>query len=155
MAFLLRQPEQIKITNKREETAWKSTYIHREMVSQITKERTWLLNEWPGASDNSNGKIKFEILAHNILSTTNCHSPRAFAICLCRDWILHCCSCWPSTGPEGSSGWRMRHFVLQENWWNRLLDRYFQDLVSWPQSLHLLISRKALNPFMVTSATQD
>jgi len=40
MVFLLWQPEQIKITNKREETAWKSTYIHREMVSEITKERT-------------------------------------------------------------------------------------------------------------------
>ena len=46
----------------------------------------------------------------------------AFAICLCRDWILFCCSCWPSTSPEESSGWRMRHFALQETWWNRSLD---------------------------------
>ena len=33
------------------------------------------------------------------------------------------------------------------------LDRYFQELISWSQSLYLLISRKALNPFMVTSVT--
>ena len=30
--------------------------------------------------------------------------------------------------------------------------RNFQELISWSQSLYLLISRKALNPFMVTSA---
>ena len=46
----------------------------------------------------------------------------AKGICLCRDWILFCCSCWPSTSPEESSGWRMRHFALQETWWNRSLD---------------------------------
>ena len=33
--------------------------------------------------------------------------------------------------------------------------RYFQELISWSQSLHLFISRKALNPFMVTSAPCD
>ena len=44
---------------------------------------------------------------------------RAFAMCLCRDWTLCCCGCWPSTPPEGNSRWRMRHCVLQGNWWNR------------------------------------
>ena len=39
-----------------------------------------------------------------------------------RGWILCCCSCWPLTCPEGSSGWRMRHLLLQENWYNRSLD---------------------------------
>jgi len=43
------------------------------------------------------------------------HLPKAFAICFYGDWTLHCCSCWPSTHPEGSSGWRIRHFVLQGN----------------------------------------
>ena len=33
--------------------------------------------------------------------------------------------------------------------------RYFQELISWSQSLHLLISRKELNPFTVTSAPCD
>ena len=28
----------------------------------------------------------------------------------------------PSICPERSSGWRMRHSVLQGNWWNRSLD---------------------------------
>ena len=35
--------------------------------------------------------------------------------------------CWSLTHPEGSSRWRMRHFVLQENWWNRSLD----SQISW------------------------
>ena len=74
------------------------------------------------------------------------HLPKAFAICFCGDLTLYCCSCWPSTHPEGSSGWRIRHFVLQGNWWNRSSDRYFQELISWSQSLHPLMSRKALNP---------
>ena len=87
------------------------------------------------------------------LSTTNWHWPRefssnwttttrAFAICLCRDWTSCCCSCWPSRSPEGVQG-GVRHFQV---------DRYFQELISWSQSLHLFIPRKALNPFMTTSA---
>ena len=31
---------------------------------------------------------------------------------------------------EGSSWCRMRHSVLQKNWWNRSLDRRFQQLIS-------------------------
>ena len=52
---------------------------------------------------------------------------------------------------EGSSWCRMRHSVLQGNWWNRALDRRFQQLISWCQSLHLHISRKVLNPFQFSS----
>ena len=95
------------------------------------------------------------------VSATNRHLPRAFAsdwtitracaICLCGDRTLCCCSCTFSI----PWGWRVRHFVLQGNWWNRSLDRYFQELISWSQSLHFLISRKALNPFMMTSAPLD
>ena len=65
------------------------------------------------------------------------------------------CSCWLLTHPEGSSGWKLQHFVLQENWWNRSLHWYFQEPISCAQSLHLLMSRKALNPFKVTSAPCD
>ena len=43
---------------------------------------------------------------------------RAFAICLCRDWTLQSCSCWPSTLPEGVQG-RVRHSVLEAVWWDR------------------------------------
>ena len=78
---------------------------------------------------------------------------RALAICLFGDWAPCCCSCRPSTSPEGNSGWRVRHSVLQGNWWNKSLDRNFQELISWSQSSHLFISRKALNPFRVTSVT--
>ena len=55
------------------------------------------------------------------------------------------------TLPKGNLGRRGRPSVLQGNWWNRSLDRYFQELILWSQSLHLLTSRKALNPLMVTS----
>ena len=49
----------------------------------------------------------------------------------------------------------MRHSVLQGIWWNWSLDRYFQELISWSQSLHLSIPKKTpLNPFMVTSASR-
>ena len=89
------------------------------------------------------------------LSTTNWHcqsiardwttARSAFAICLCRDWTLCCCSCWPSVPPEGNAGWRVRHSVLQGNWWNRSLDRYFQELISWSTSFRLPpIPRNAL-----------
>ena len=41
--------------------------------------------------------------------------------------VLCWCSCWPSKCPESSSRWRVRHSVLQGNWGNRPLDRYFQN----------------------------
>ena len=65
------------------------------------------------------------------MSSTNWYLPkvfvnnwtatRPFAICLCGDCILCCCSCWPLTWPEGSLGWRVRHSVFLGNWWNRSL----------------------------------
>ena len=45
-------------------------------------------------------------LPFSVLLATYWHLWRAFAVSLCRDWILCCCSCWSSTHPEGSSGWR-------------------------------------------------
>ena len=50
-------------------------------------------------------------LSPEVMSTTNWRLPRAFAMYLCRDWILGCCSCWP----EGNSGWKMRPLVIQEH----------------------------------------
>ena len=92
-----------------------------------------------------------------VLSTTNWHLPRAFA----RNWAtaawafaasLCCCSCRLSTLPAGVSGWRVRHSVLQGNWWNRSLDTdTFRTGFHAPSPcISSLISRKALNPFMVT-----
>ena len=54
---------------------------------------------------------------------------RAFAICLCGDWTLCCCSCWPATPSEGVQG-GVRPSVLQGIWWNRSLDifrNWFHD----------------------------
>ena len=39
------------------------------------------------------------------MGTCQGHLPSASS----RDWALFCCSCWPSTHPEGSSAWRVRH----------------------------------------------
>ena len=38
------------------------------------------------------------------LSSTNWHLLRAFALCLCGDWTLCYCSCWPSTSSEEVQG---------------------------------------------------
>ena len=48
---------------------------------------------------------------------------KAFAICLYRDWTPCCCSCWPSSTPEGVQGGG-RHSVVQGTWWNRSLDTW-------------------------------
>ena len=45
-------------------------------------------------------------------SIANDWTARTFAICLCGDWTLRYCSCWPSTCPEAIQG-GMRHFLLQ------------------------------------------
>ena len=76
---------------------------------------------------------------------------RAFAICLC------CCGCRPSTPPEGNSGWTERHSILQGNWWNGSLYSYIFSGTDFmiPILAHLLVSREALNPFMVTSALRE
>ena len=96
------------------------------------------------------------------LSTKNWHLTRAFAsdwittragaIFFCRYWTLCYCHCRPSMLSEGNSGWGVRHNVLQGNWWNRCLVIYFQELISWWQSLHLFISRKSVNVFIYCCA---
>jgi hypothetical protein len=98
------------------------------------------------------------MMCHLQIGTCQGHLPPALG-----DWTLCCCSCWPLACPEGGSGWRMRHFVWQENWWNRSLDSQifsgtdfmisFMIMIS--QSLHIFISRKAVNPFVVTSVPRD
>ena len=47
------------------------------------------------------------------------------------------------------SGHPKEALVLWKNWQNRSSDRYFQEQILGAQFLHLLISRKALNSFMV------
>ena len=87
------------------------------------------------------------------LPVTEQNSSKSICHCVCRDWT-----------PAGMSvdlQHPLREFMvewsplLQRIWWNRSLDRYFQELISWSQSLHLFISRKSLYPFMVTSAEHD
>ena len=110
-------------------------------------------------------RIKFQTMyLIFFMSTTNWYLPVNYKLALAkstaRDWTtatrasaLCCCTCWPSTRSEGNSGWRVRHSGLHGSWWNRSLDSYiFQELISWSQSLHLFISRKSLNRFMVTSS---
>ena len=58
-------------------------------------------------------------------------------------------------GIQGRGGRGIQGRGLQGNWWNRSLDRYFQELSSRTQPLHFLQSRKAVNPFMVTLAPCD
>ena len=80
---------------------------------------------------------------------------RGFASCLSGDWPLCCWSCRPSTSAEGNSGCRTRHApgkLVERVFY---IVRYFQELISWSQLLHFFISRKSLNPFMVTSAPRD
>ena len=62
---------------------------------------------------------------------------------------------WPSTPSEGSSGWTAGMRRSGENGQSQSSDRYSQELTLWAQFLHLLISKKALKSFLVTSAPQD
>ena len=58
---------------------------------------------------------------------------KAFTICLCGDWTPCCCSCWPSTIPEGVQG-GVRLSVLQGIWWDRTLDNWMflgTDFMVW------------------------
>ena len=52
-------------------------------------------------------------------SIANHWTTRAFAICLCADWTLCCCSYGPSTPTDGVQGGVM-HSVLQGIWWTGL-----------------------------------
>ena len=76
-------------------------------VHGVTKNWTWL-RDWT--------ELKWTAFASFWTAT------RVIAICLCRDWTMCCCGCWPSTLPEGNLRWRMRHCVLQGDWWNRSVD---------------------------------
>ena len=96
-----------------------------------------------------------------MMSSTCWHLPRAFA----SDWTtlrafaicLSCCSCLPSTPPEGNSAWTVRHSLLQGMRQNRPLYSYIFSGTDFrkPTLAYLLISRKALNPFTATSAPRD
>ena len=70
-----------------------------------------------------------------------------------------CCSCWPSTPPERSSGWKaeMRHSVLGGKTGRTSLQivRYFQEPILWAQFWYLLICIKALKSFMVMTVPHD
>ena len=85
----------------------------------------------------------------------------ALAIYLFKNQIMCCCTCWFSTLPKRSSGWRaeMRYSVLCPQWktgkTGLQIVRYFQKLILWAQFLYLLISRKALKSFMVTTVSRD
>ena len=78
-------------------------------------------------------------------SIANEWTTKAFSTCFYGDWTPCCYSCWPSPTPEGVQG-GVRPSVLQGIWWDRSI---------LYQSLYLLISREALNPFTVTSDPHD
>ena len=74
-----------------------------------------------------------------LVSTPNWLLPRAFAICLCRDWTLCCYSSWPSVCPEGLQGGEWGTLCSRETCGAGLwIVRYFQEWISWSHSLHLL-----------------
>ena len=83
-------------------------------------------------------------LVRKCLYFSNVNWRLALAICLYKDWIMSCCSCQPSPGPERSAGLRsgVKHSVLWENWQNRFSKRYFQENILWAQLLHLFVFRK-------------
>ena len=70
---------------------------------------------------------------------------------------------WRIPGMEGA--WWAAVYGVAQSWTrverlsssssSRSLDRYFQELISWCQSLHLLIFRVTWNPFTVTSTPCD
>ena len=52
------------------------------------------------------------------VSASNWRLPRAFAICLCRDWTLCCCNWLTFKSLKGVQD-AVRHSVLRGNWWDR------------------------------------
>ena len=83
---------------------------------------------------------------------------RAFAICLWGDWTLCCCSYQQDLQhhPRGIQGRDWGTLSSRESGRTGLsIVRYFQELISWSQSLYLFMSRESLNPFIVTSAPHD
>ena len=89
------------------------------------------------------------------LSSTNLHLPLALAIYLYEDWNMCCCSCWFSTLPEEFRVERRNEALRaqEKNWLADLqVAIYFQELILLAQFLYLLMSRKALDSFMVMIA---
>ena len=97
------------------------------------------------------------------VSTTNWHLPRAL-------WMTeqqrHLPSASMETEPHAAIAVALQQSLrefrvvwgiwLQGIWWDRSLDSWmFLGTDLWSQSLHLLISRETLNPFMVTSDPHD
>ena len=74
-------------------------------------------------------------------SIANHWTTRAFAICLCADWTLCCCSYGPSTPTDGVQGGVM-HSVLQGIWWTGL------QIVGC-----LAVSVQLLSPFWIFATT--
>ena len=66
---------------------------------------------------------------------TLAHLPSIF---LLRDWVLCCCSCWPSTCPEGHSGERMRGMCFSHLTWNHCPSMLFFKYRIWSNVLHKL-----------------
>ena len=92
-------------------------------------------------------------------SATHRHLPWEPAIYLYKDSILCCCSCWPSTPTERSSGWRNEALCAggegETGRSGLQIVRYFQEPILYTQFLYLLICRKALKSFMETIVSCD
>ena len=95
--------------------------FYKNDFQDLISELRWCLENWLNASGEG-GKdwllpswewTQGESWSRSPLSTTHWHLPWVLAIYLYKDWI-RCCSCWVSTPPERSSGWRAetRHSVL-------------------------------------------
>lgn len=84
---------------------------------------------------------------------------RALAISPCKHWIMRCCSCWPSAGPERRSGWKaeVRLSVLRENWQEKQVFRELDILRNWFYELNscVSLSRKPLKCFTVITISRD
>ena len=86
-------------------------------------------------------------------STTNWLLPWVPTIHLCKDWITCRCSYWPSTPPRRSSGRRAE--MRPSNASGKLAGQVCRLNWSWVQFFHLLVSRKTLQSFIVTTASCD
>ena len=118
----------------------------------------------PCAQDlgSTSGLLSFIVFS---LAPVNCKSALAKSTCqrpndknegICHlplwDWAL-CLSLNTHWGRQGG----VRCSVPQESWWDRTLDgcMFLGTDFIWAQSLHRLIYREALNPFMMTSDPCD
>ena len=84
------------------------------------------------------------------LSATNLHLPSTSTR------IQSCATAHEQNLKEVQGGERKWGTLCSgKNWPNRSLDRHFQELILWAQFLYLLISRKALKSFIVTTVPCD